>query len=388
MSDIETDTVRKRKLSRLNPRLRKKLKQERNESLSPEEVLRRDKQRQLRDLALKLRAEGKVYKKARYARLRAETLASALSDDLRPKKKKEKKLKKTKPPPASFQVVIIPIFWNQRKDEKQRVVSAAEKIQQLLTDHEVSCSMDTRDHNTPGQKMKYWEERGVRVRVEVGPNEALARQCVVAVCKAPGEVANRRTVKVDAELLPTVSAALERPETLKYDAPKLYKTKVDHKGDEKLGGDGSADREKVGKVEEREKRRKRKDSSEDDDSSGKQKKKRKEKEKNSRQEDEGGAGDAEAEDMFELDADPSESDLKLRGAARFDGRLNGNSSGAGHGGTGGDDLEDDFGADVLLEAEAVGKQKKKKKPLSSVVDVRGDVEQPKGKSKKHRVVSF
>lgn len=40
------------------------------------------------------------------------------------------------------------------------------------------------------------EERHVKIRVELGPKEAAAGQCVVAKCKKPGAVAAKTTVRV------------------------------------------------------------------------------------------------------------------------------------------------------------------------------------------------
>ena len=40
------------------------------------------------------------------------------------------------------------------------------------------------------------EERGVRLRVELGPKEAAAGRCVLARCRAPGEVAEKQVMAV------------------------------------------------------------------------------------------------------------------------------------------------------------------------------------------------
>lgn len=40
------------------------------------------------------------------------------------------------------------------------------------------------------------EVAGVKVRIEVGPEEAEQRSCILAVCSKPGEVAAKSTVQV------------------------------------------------------------------------------------------------------------------------------------------------------------------------------------------------
>lgn len=52
--------------------------------------------------------------------------------------------------------MILPIYWNSRVDEKQRVVSAAQAAQQVLNSVGVISSIDDGDKYTPGQKMKHW----------------------------------------------------------------------------------------------------------------------------------------------------------------------------------------------------------------------------------------
>lgn len=49
----------------------------------------------------------------------------------------------------------------------------------------------------PGQKMKYWEERRVKLRVELGPQDLAAGTCVLATAAAkPGDLATKVQHKV------------------------------------------------------------------------------------------------------------------------------------------------------------------------------------------------
>ena len=62
----------------------------------------------------------------------------------------------------------------------------------------IDCGIDTTTTLSPGQKFRHWEERGVMVRVELGPQEALSGSCLLAICTTPGEVAAKSTVQVRA----------------------------------------------------------------------------------------------------------------------------------------------------------------------------------------------
>lgn len=145
------------------------------------ELARRQRQRELRELALKLRADGKVYKKGR---------------------KKHK-------PRRRVQVVVIPIVWQKKKAEAALVMDAAEAAVQALREAGVKADIDSTTELTPGQKMRAWEEKGVKLRVEVGPKEAEQGQVVLAKAKKPGEVADKRTVAAGEELCRLVRQELE-----------------------------------------------------------------------------------------------------------------------------------------------------------------------------------
>ncbi|KAL4439734.1 hypothetical protein ABPG75_002735 [Micractinium tetrahymenae] len=149
--------------------------------VSQAELARRQRQRELRELALKLRAEGKLYKKG---------------------KKKHK-------PRRRVQVVVIPIVWQKKKAEAALVMNAAEAAVQALREAGVKADIDSTTELTPGQKMRAWEEKGVKLRVEVGPKEAEQGRVVLARAKKPGEVADKQTVAAGEELCRFVQEELE-----------------------------------------------------------------------------------------------------------------------------------------------------------------------------------
>jgi prolyl-tRNA synthetase len=149
----------------------------------------------LRDIALKLRAQGKEYNHNKYRR-RALTLAASggLQDDHKPRR--------------TVQVIIIPVFWNSREEEKSIVLGAAGQAQAALRHAGVKCDTDTTHKLTPGQKYRHWEERGVMIRVEIGPREAEDGVCLLAQCKTVGEVAEKRTINLGGQLIRSVATAL------------------------------------------------------------------------------------------------------------------------------------------------------------------------------------
>ncbi|KAI7841491.1 hypothetical protein COHA_004884 [Chlorella ohadii] len=173
------------------------------QQLPQDELARRERQRKLRDLALRLRADGKVYKKGR--------------------QRKHK-------PRRKVQLIIVPIVWQKKKQEAAAVLGAAEKVQELLRGLGVKCDTDTTTELTPGQKFRHWEEKGIMLRVELGPKEAAEGTCILARCRkagkpsdlrlcvfipAAGEVAQKQTLAVGPALCAQVKAQLaEMGETL------------------------------------------------------------------------------------------------------------------------------------------------------------------------------
>ena len=57
---------------------------------------------------------------------------------------------------------------------------------QLLRELGVKCDTDTTTELTPGQKFRAWEEKGVMLRVELGPKEAEAGTAILARCRTAG----------------------------------------------------------------------------------------------------------------------------------------------------------------------------------------------------------
>ncbi|KAK9828099.1 hypothetical protein WJX81_004271 [Elliptochloris bilobata] len=149
---------------------------------------RRERQRELRELALKVRARGQEYErfKARRALANKHAPGGAACAPA--------KLPRADAQTASdVQVMIIPIYWNKRAKEKAAVLAAAERAAAVLRHGGLTAALDASDERMPGAKFKHWEERGVRVRVELGPRDAATGQCVLATHTGPpGQPAAKR----------------------------------------------------------------------------------------------------------------------------------------------------------------------------------------------------
>jgi len=55
-----------------------------------------------------------------------------------------------------MQVIVVPIFWNRKPDEKAQVIRAAEAAVKVLKAAGLTTGMDTTNAMSPGQKFAYW----------------------------------------------------------------------------------------------------------------------------------------------------------------------------------------------------------------------------------------
>jgi len=78
------------------------------------------------------------------------------------------------PAVAPVQVVIIPIAQH-----KEGVLDKANELKERLAKYNVRVKLDDSD-NSPGWKFAEYEMKGVPVRVEIGPKDIEAGQCVIA----------------------------------------------------------------------------------------------------------------------------------------------------------------------------------------------------------------
>ena len=78
---------------------------------------------------------------------------------------------------APVQVVIVPI--GKTEDEQQAVKKAIDELM-LALGTDVRTHLDDRDYQTMGQKCNEWEQKGIPLRIELGPRDLALSQLVVA----------------------------------------------------------------------------------------------------------------------------------------------------------------------------------------------------------------
>lgn len=107
---------------------------------------------------------------------------------------------------APIQVVIIPIY-KEDKDKKE-VLRAVDKIKEQLSNY--SVKVDDDEAKSPGWKFNEWEQKGVPVRIEIGPKD-LAKEKVVVSRRDNGQKSDIKIGELDKhihELLNNIQANL------------------------------------------------------------------------------------------------------------------------------------------------------------------------------------
>ncbi|KAG2437067.1 hypothetical protein HYH02_011327 [Chlamydomonas schloesseri] len=218
------------------------------ENLDPAEAARRARQRELREVAMKMRQQGKAYvpprKGSKPPRAEGGTAggggggggaggggrdkaggggggggggAGGKDGDRKARHYLGDKTPGWRPFNA-VEVIVLPIYWNNDKEEKAAVIAASERARDILASAGLAADMDGSNKYTPGQKMKYWETMGVRVRVELGPRDVANGNAVVALStKKPGEVATKTIVNMRHKMLDAVREALGKVKSGAYD---------------------------------------------------------------------------------------------------------------------------------------------------------------------------
>jgi prolyl-tRNA synthetase len=131
---------------------------------------------------------------------------------------------------APIQIVIIPIY---RKEQREEVTKACEKMLKKLLKAGLKVELDKREGYTPGWKFNEWEVRGVPIRLELGPRDIEYEQ-VVLVRRDTGEkvsVLMKDTVKKAEKILDEIHDFLQkRADKLLEDSishPKEYQELID-----------------------------------------------------------------------------------------------------------------------------------------------------------------
>lgn len=122
---------------------------------------------------------------------------------------------------APIQIVIIPIY---RKEQREKVIKASEKMLKKLLKAGFRAELDKREGHTPGWKFNEWEVRGVPIRLELGPRDIENNQ-VVLVRRDTGEklsVPMKDATKDAKKILEEVHDFLQKR------ADKLLKDSISH----------------------------------------------------------------------------------------------------------------------------------------------------------------
>ncbi|KAJ3830420.1 hypothetical protein F5880DRAFT_1606728 [Lentinula raphanica] len=109
---------------------------------------------------------------------------------------------------ASIQVVIVPcgITVNTNDETRTKIEGACDDLAKTLKKAGLRVKADLRDDKTPGYKFNDWEQKGVPLRLEIGPND-LAKQQTLAVRRDNGvksPVALENISSTVSELLDTI----------------------------------------------------------------------------------------------------------------------------------------------------------------------------------------
>src|SRR4051794_39312490 len=79
---------------------------------------------------------------------------------------------------APVEVVIVPI--SRKQEERATVETLVTRVQNALPESGIRHDADWRDQVRPGFKFNDWEQKGVPLRLEIGPRDAAADQVVAA----------------------------------------------------------------------------------------------------------------------------------------------------------------------------------------------------------------
>ncbi|MCS7012800.1 MAG: proline--tRNA ligase [Chloroherpetonaceae bacterium] len=128
---------------------------------------------------------------------------------------------------ASRQVVIVPIF----KGDKTAVVEKSHQVAQMLREKGITAFVDDSEQNTPGWKFAEYELQGIPVRLEIGPKDLAAEQCV-AVRRDTGE---KTTLPINTHLSECITGLLDAMQQNLFARAKAFRdanTKEVHDYDE------------------------------------------------------------------------------------------------------------------------------------------------------------
>jgi len=81
------------------------------------------------------------------------------------------------PKVAPVQVVVVPIFT--KACPLEQLQPFIDQVKKELKNAGIRCKVDGRQNQSPGWKYNHWEQKGVPLRLEVGPRDAAANTVMV-----------------------------------------------------------------------------------------------------------------------------------------------------------------------------------------------------------------
>lgn len=81
---------------------------------------------------------------------------------------------------APHQVVVLPIYRANDEEAKGRVLAEVSRLRDALVAEGVRVKVDDREGLSPGRKFNEWEQKGVPLRIEIGPKDLEAGVATVA----------------------------------------------------------------------------------------------------------------------------------------------------------------------------------------------------------------
>jgi len=122
---------------------------------------------------------------------------------------------------APHQAVVVPIYSSD--EDRAAVLDAAEKLRAGLTEAGVRVRVDDRDQYKPGWKFAEWEQKGVPLRVEIGPKDVAKSQAVLV----RRDTKKKEFVPID-EVIASMPARLEKIQSDLFERALAYQKENTH----------------------------------------------------------------------------------------------------------------------------------------------------------------
>ena len=122
---------------------------------------------------------------------------------------------------APIQVVIVPIYKND--SEKTIVLETCHNLIKNLKE-KIRIHLDDRDNYTPGFKFNHWEQRGIPLRLNIGPKD-VANNCVEMVLRIDGQKIPKTPL---ADLENILIGYLEKEQQRLFDRALSYRQENTH----------------------------------------------------------------------------------------------------------------------------------------------------------------